>query len=96
MYGPKWPFLLRYGSRDTRCIDILRVDGLSTRPPGMGRHMHCATTLMFRVAGTFVQCFDTSVQYCTIPSSTYCATSLSFIVTGLCRKYLYDVHLNNE
>ena len=22
MYGPKWPFSLRYGSRDTRRVDI--------------------------------------------------------------------------
>ena len=36
MYGPKWPFLLRYGSRDTRRIDFPRVDGLSTDTPGLG------------------------------------------------------------
>ena len=34
MYGPKWPFLLRYGSRDTRRVDFSRVDGLSTDTPG--------------------------------------------------------------
>ena len=39
MYGPKWPFLLRYGSHDTRRIDFSRVDGLSTGPPVLGRHM---------------------------------------------------------
>ena len=38
MYGPKWPFLLRYGSRDTRRIDFSRVDGLSTDTPVLGRH----------------------------------------------------------
>ena len=38
MYGPKWPFSLRYGSRDTGCIDFPRVDGLSTDTPVLGRH----------------------------------------------------------
>ena len=38
MYGPKWPFLLRYGSRDMRRIDFSRVNGLSTDPPVLGRH----------------------------------------------------------
>ena len=38
MYGPKWPFLLRYGSRDTRRIDFPRVDRLSTDTPVLGRH----------------------------------------------------------
>ena len=38
MYGPKWPFLLRYGSRDTRRIDFPRVDGLSTDSPDLRRH----------------------------------------------------------
>ena len=38
MYGPKRPFLLRYGSHDTRRIDFPRVDGLSMDTPGLGRH----------------------------------------------------------
>ena len=38
MYGPKWPFLPRYGSRDTRRIDFPRVDGLSTDPRVLGCH----------------------------------------------------------
>ena len=38
MYGPKWPFLLRYGSRDTRRVDFPRVDGLSTDTPDLGLH----------------------------------------------------------
>ena len=38
MYGPKRPFLFRYGSRDTRCIDFSRVDGLSTDTSVLGRH----------------------------------------------------------
>ena len=38
MQGPKWPSLLKYGSRDTRCIDFPRVDGLSTDPRVLGRH----------------------------------------------------------
>ena len=42
MYGPKWPFLLRYGSRDTRRIDFPRVDGLSTDTSGWGRHIFIA------------------------------------------------------
>ena len=29
MYGPKWPFLLGYESRDARRVDFSRVDGLS-------------------------------------------------------------------
>ena len=33
------PFLLRYGSRDTRHIDFPRVDGQSTDTPVLGRHM---------------------------------------------------------
>ena len=37
MYGPKRPFLLRYGSRDTRRIDFPRVDGLLTDPRILGR-----------------------------------------------------------
>ena len=32
MYGSKWPFLLMYVSRDTKRIDFLQVDGLSTDP----------------------------------------------------------------
>ena len=57
--------------------------------------LHNATTLLFHVASmsvqcfnTSVQCFNTSVQYCTVFSSTYCAASLSFIVTCLCRQIL--------
>ena len=38
MYGPKWPFLLRYGSRNTRRIEFPRVDELSMDTPGLGRH----------------------------------------------------------
>ena len=38
MYGPKWPFLLNYGSRDTRRIDFSRVDGLSTDTLVLERH----------------------------------------------------------
>ena len=38
MYGAKRPFLLKYGSRDTRRIDFLRVDGLSTDTPILGCH----------------------------------------------------------
>ena len=39
MYGPKWPFLLMYGSHDMRHIGFLRVDGLSTDPRDLGLHM---------------------------------------------------------
>ena len=38
MYGPMGPFLLRYGSRDTRCIDFPRIDGLSMDTPDLGLH----------------------------------------------------------
>ena len=36
MYGPKWSFLLMYESHDMRHTGFLRVDGLSTGPPGFG------------------------------------------------------------
>ena len=39
MYGPIWPFLLMCVSRDTRCKDFPRVDGLSTDTPVLGRHI---------------------------------------------------------
>ena len=39
VYGPKRPFLLRYGSRDTRRVDFPRVDGQSTDPQVLGRHI---------------------------------------------------------
>ena len=42
MYGPKWPFLLRYGYRNMRRIDFPRVDGLSTDTSGLGRHIFIA------------------------------------------------------
>ena len=35
---PKWPFSLRYGSRNTRHINFPRVDGLSTDTSVLGRH----------------------------------------------------------
>ena len=35
MQGPKWPFLLRYASRDTRRIDFPQLMG-SQRTPGFG------------------------------------------------------------
>ena len=38
MQGPKWPFLLRYGSRNMRRIDFSWVDGLSTDLRVLGRH----------------------------------------------------------
>ena len=38
MYRPKWPFSLRYVSRDTRSIDFPQVDELSKDTPGLGRH----------------------------------------------------------
>ena len=37
------PFLLRYESRDTRHIDFLRDDGLSTDTPDLGRHRQLLT-----------------------------------------------------
>ena len=36
MYGPKWPFLLMYGSYNMRHTGFPWVDGLSTDPPGFG------------------------------------------------------------
>ena len=38
MYGPKWPFLLMYGSHNMRHTGCPRVDGLSTDPRDLGRH----------------------------------------------------------
>ena len=38
MYGPKWPFLLMYGSHDMRHTGFPPVDGLSTDPRDLGRH----------------------------------------------------------
>ena len=38
MYGPKWPFLLLYGSHDMRYTDFPQVDGLSTNPQDLGGH----------------------------------------------------------
>ena len=38
MYGPKWLFLLGYGSQDTRHIDFLWVDELSTNTLRFGHH----------------------------------------------------------
>ena len=34
------PFLLSYGSHDTRRVDFRWVDGLSMDTPGLGRHTH--------------------------------------------------------
>ena len=36
MYGPKWPFLIMYVSRDTRRIDFPQVDMWSTDPRDLG------------------------------------------------------------
>ena len=38
MYGPKWQFLLMYGSHDMRYTGFPWVDGLSTNPRALGRH----------------------------------------------------------
>ena len=38
MYGPKWPFLLMYGSHDLRHSGFPRVNGWSTDPRDLGRH----------------------------------------------------------
>ena len=47
MYGPKWPFLLIYGSHDMRHTGFLRVDGLSTDPRNLGRHTWVSKTRDF-------------------------------------------------
>ena len=41
MYGPKWPFVLMYGSHEMRHTGIPRVDGLSTDPRDLRRHIYC-------------------------------------------------------
>ena len=38
MCRPMWPFLLMYGSHDTRHIGIPQVDGGQRDPWEMGRH----------------------------------------------------------
>ena len=38
MYGPKWPFLLMYGSHAMRQTGFPQVDGLSTDPRDLWRH----------------------------------------------------------
>ena len=43
MYGLKWPFLLMYESHDMRHIGFPRVDGLSTDPGDLGRHIQLVT-----------------------------------------------------
>ena len=47
MYGPKWPFLLMYGSHDMRHTSFPRVDGLSTDPWDLGRHILIYKTKSF-------------------------------------------------
>ena len=39
MHRPKLPFLLIYVSRNTKRTDFPQVDGLSTDPREMGRHI---------------------------------------------------------
>ena len=46
MYGPKWQFLLGYGSRNTRCIDFPRVDELSTDTSVLGHHSNRSVALL--------------------------------------------------
>ena len=38
MYGPKWKFLLMYGSHNMRHTDFPWVDELSMDPRDLGRH----------------------------------------------------------
>ena len=55
MYGPKGPFLLRYGSHDTRHIDFPRVDGLSTDTPGFGASQYYLTSIyLCRISTLFI------------------------------------------
>ena len=44
------PFLLRYGSRDTRRVDFPRVDGLSTDTSGLGRHTSNSSYIMTSIS----------------------------------------------
>ena len=39
MYGLKWPFLFMYRSHNMRHTGFPRVDGLSTDPLDLGRHI---------------------------------------------------------
>ena len=38
MYGPKWPFLLMYGSHNMRHIGFPQVDDGQRDPRDLGRH----------------------------------------------------------
>ena len=46
MYGPKWLFLLMYGSHNIRHTGFSRVDGLSTDPRDLGRHRVCQLSII--------------------------------------------------
>ena len=43
MYGPKWPFLLMYGSHDMRHTGFPWVHGLLKNPLVLGRHSFSCT-----------------------------------------------------
>ena len=45
--------------------------------------------------GRHVLCFNTSAQYCTVPSGTYCVVFLSFSIRGHAGRHLYVVCMNN-
>ena len=47
MYGPKWPFLLMYGSHDMR-HRFSQVDRLSTDPRDLGHHRASQWKVFFR------------------------------------------------
>ena len=40
MYGPKWPFLLIYGSHDMRHTGFPQVDSGQRDPRDLGRHTY--------------------------------------------------------
>ena len=48
MYGPKWPFLLMYGSHGMRHTGIPRVDGLSTAPGKWGVTVNLLINCIFK------------------------------------------------
>ena len=48
MYGPKWPFLLMYGSYDMRHTSFPRVDEGQQDPRDLGRHIFSPPIFIMR------------------------------------------------
>ena len=66
MYGPKWPFLLMYGSHDMRHSGIPQVDRSSTDPREMG---HSQLGIKAKVNDYLGSSVGVSVSMVLIPAS---------------------------